>query len=128
MCTDTQYPSVVKEEPAFLCTVSVYSLVYPVYIRVRLNICKIRDQPPLSYTSVYNNYITSTLLQCRRRSWLFSVLLSLSPRYTLLMSDRNNWSVLDTYVAQQGSNRIGLFVYLCSTACMYGYMNTVNRP
>ena len=47
MCTDTQYPSVVKEEPAFLCTVSVYSLVYPVYVRVRLNICKIRDQPPL---------------------------------------------------------------------------------
>ena len=47
MCTDTQYPSVVKEEPAFLCTVSVYSLVYPIYVRVRLNICKIRDQPPL---------------------------------------------------------------------------------
>ena len=36
-----------KEEPAFLGTVSVYSLVYPVYVRVRLNICKIRDQPPL---------------------------------------------------------------------------------
>ena len=49
MCTDTQYPSVVKEEPAFLCTVSVYSLVYPVNVRVRLNICKIRDQPPLVY-------------------------------------------------------------------------------
>ena len=47
MRTDTQYPSVVKEEPAFLCTVSVYSLVYPVYVRLRLNICKIRDQPPL---------------------------------------------------------------------------------
>ena len=50
MCTDTQYPSVVKEEPAFLCTVSVYSLVYPVHVRVRLNICKIRDQPPLTST------------------------------------------------------------------------------
>ena len=47
MCTDTQYPSVVNEEPAFLGTVSVYSLVYPVYVRVRLNICIIRDQPPL---------------------------------------------------------------------------------
>ena len=61
MCTDTQYPSVVKEEPAFLCTVSVYSLVYPVYVRVRLNICKIRDQPPLTvynrskYTTTYGS-------------------------------------------------------------------------
>ena len=53
MCTDTQYPSVVKEEPAFLCTVSVYSLVYPVYVRVRLNICKIRDQPPLTVCNVF---------------------------------------------------------------------------
>ena len=49
MCTDTRYPSVFKEEPAFLCTVSVYSLVYPVYVHVRLNICKIRDQPPLPF-------------------------------------------------------------------------------
>ena len=50
MCTDTQYPSVVKEEPAFLCTVSVYSLVYPVYVRVRL---KLIFQPPL----VHGTYV-----------------------------------------------------------------------
>ena len=58
MCTDTQYPSVVKEEPAFLCTVSVHSLVYPVYVRVRLNICKIRDQPPLTLDIVPGNHLS----------------------------------------------------------------------